>query len=72
MDTHIGGASVGGASVGDAEKAGWKADSIQSIENRQSYKTKEEKLQFIHESFELDANEILNADVKLKEAVIKY
>ena len=48
-DTHI-----GGASVGDGEKAGWKTDSVQSIENRQSYKTQEEKCQFICESFEID------------------
>ena len=34
------------------------------------YETKEEKRQFICESFQLDANEILNADEKLKEAVI--
>ena len=33
--------------------------------------TKEEKLQFIYEIFQLDANEILKADEKLKEAVIK-
>ena len=38
MDTCI-----GGASVGDAEKAGRKADSVQSIENRTFYETKEEK-----------------------------
>ena len=30
-DTRIGG------TVGDSEKAGWKADSVQSIENRQFY-----------------------------------
>ena len=62
---------IGSASVGDAKKEGWKSDSIQSIENRQSYKTKEEKSEFICESFELDTNEILDADAKLKEAVIK-
>ena len=66
MDTHI-----GGASVGNAEKAGQKADSVQSIENRQFYETKGETLYFISESFQLDKNEILNADAKLKEAVIK-
>ena len=60
MDTRI-----GGASGGNAEKAG------QSIENRQFYKTKEKKLQFICESFQLDMNAILNEDAKLKEAVIK-
>ena len=31
----------------------------------------DEKHQFICESFQLDKNEILNADAKLKEAVIK-
>ena len=61
MDTRIGG----------AEKAGWKADSVQSIENRQSLETEEEKRQFISESFKLDTKEILNADAKLKEAAIK-
>ena len=35
------------------------------------FKTEEKKRQFIRESFELDTNEILNADAKLKEAVIK-
>ena len=53
------------------EKAGWKADSVQSIENRKFYKTGEEKHQFICESFQLDENEILNMDEKLKEAAIK-
>ena len=42
---------IGGASVGDAEKAGLKADSVLSIENRQFYETEEEKPQFICESF---------------------
>ena len=32
---------------------------------------KDKKRQFILESFQLDANEILNADEKLKEAVSK-
>ena len=41
------------------------------IENRQFYETEGEKRQFIRESFQLDTNEILNADAKLKEAVIK-
>ena len=63
MGTHI-----GGASVGDAEKAGWKSNSVQSVENRKSYETEEEKHQFICESFQLDRNEILNEDAKLKEA----
>ena len=45
MDTHI-----GGTSIGDAEKAGWKANSVQSIENRQLYETEEEKSQLICES----------------------
>ena len=34
----------------DAEKAGWKPDSVQSIENRQSCETEEEMFQFICES----------------------
>ena len=62
MDTCI-----GGASGGDAKKAG----SIHSLGNRPSYKTQEEKRNFIFESFQLDSNEILNKDLKLKEKVIK-
>ena len=65
-DTHI-----WGASVGDAEKTGRKADSVQPIENRQFYVTEEEKHQFNRESLQLDSNATLNADAKLKEAVIK-
>ena len=65
-ETHI-----GGASGGNAEKAGRKADSLQSIENRRCYETKEEKRNFILESFKLDTNAILNTDTKLKEAAIK-
>ena len=57
---------IGGTSVRDAEEAGRKADNVQSIENRQFYKTEEEKLQFISESFQLDTNKMLNADAKLK------
>ena len=61
MDTRI-----EGASVGNAEKAGRKADSVQSVENEG------ENHQFIRESFQLDTNAIINADdAKLKEAVIK-
>ena len=52
------------------EKAGQKAGSVQTIENRQFYETKEKKHKFIHESFQLDMNAILNADAKLKEVVI--
>ena len=37
--------------------------------NRQFYKTEGEKVQFIHERFQLDTNAILIADAKLKEAV---
>ena len=44
---------------------------VQSIENRQFYKIKGEKHKFIHESFQLDTNAILNVDAKVKEAVIK-
>ena len=65
MGTHI-----EGPSLVDTEKAGWKADSVQSVENRKSNETKEEKPQFIRERFQLDTNKILNADAKLKEAVI--
>ena len=64
MDTGI-----GGASVGDVEKAGRKADSVQSKENRHFYETEGEKHKFIHESFHLDMNKIINAGAKLKEAV---
>ena len=48
-------------------RAGWKASSVQSIENRQFYKIEEENRQFIGESFQLDTNAILIADAKLKE-----
>ena len=34
---------IGGPSVGDAEKAGWKLDSVKSVEDRKFYETKEEK-----------------------------
>ena len=62
---------IGGASRGNAEKAGWKADSVHSIENRQCYETEEEKGKFSSDSFQLDTNAILNAGTKLKKAVIK-
>ena len=62
MDTCIGGSSVGDG----GEKAGRKADSVQSIENRQFKKNEGEKRQFIHESFKLDTNKILNADANFK------
>ena len=62
---------IGGTSGGNAEKAGRKAGSIQSKEDRQLYKTKGEKHQFICECFQLDMNAILDVDTKLKEAVIK-
>ena len=62
---------IGGASVRNAEKAGRKADSVQSLGNRQCYETEEEKRKFIRESFQLDSNAILNEDAKLKEEVIK-
>ena len=42
---------IGGPSVENAEKAGWKAYSVQSTENRQFYETKGEQRQFICESF---------------------
>ena len=62
---------IGSTSGDNMEKAGLKAGSVQFIENRQFYKTEEEKRQFIRESFQLDTNAILNTDAKLKEAVIK-
>ena len=34
---------IGGASVGDAEKAGWKADSIECMQNSQFYKNRRRK-----------------------------
>ena len=36
------GTCIGGASVSDTEKAGWKADSVEAVENRKSYETEEE------------------------------
>ena len=62
---------IGGASGEKVEKAGRKTGSVQSIENRQFYKTEREKHQFSSESFQLARNAILNAVAKLKEAVIK-
>ena len=41
LDTHIGGASVEDAEK--FEKAGQNRERIQTIENRQSYETEEEK-----------------------------
>ena len=69
METCIGSASVG--NVEKVEKAGLKAKCVQTIENRQSYETEEEKRKFICKSFQLDTNAKLNADAKLKEAMIK-
>ena len=45
---------IGGTSGGNLEKADRKAGSVQSLENRQFYKTEGKKHQFIHESFQLD------------------
>ena len=53
-----------GDSGGREEKAGQIADSVQSIENRTFYETEEEKHQFIHESFKVDENKILNTNEK--------
>ena len=53
-----------GASVGNTEKAGHKAVSLQSIENRKCYETEKEKGKFICESFQLDTNAILKTDAK--------
>ena len=47
------GTCIGGASVENAEKAGWKADSVQSIGSRQCYETEKEKRKFICESLAL-------------------
>ena len=47
---------IGGASVRNAEKAGRKADSVQSLVNIQCYETEEEKRKFSRESFQLDSN----------------
>ena len=49
-----------------------ETDRVQSIENRKFNETKEEKQQFICESFHLDANEILNANEKLKKAFLDF
>ena len=38
---------------------------------QKTYETEKEKRKFIRESFQLDANSILNVDAKLQEAVIK-
>ena len=45
------GTGIEGASIGDTEKAGWKAGSVQSTENRKSLKKLEEKCQFIGKFF---------------------
>ena len=50
---------IGGASVRNTEKAGRKADSVQSLGNIQCYETEEEKRKFIRESLQLDSNAIL-------------
>ena len=73
-DNNCAKTSIGGASVADVEKvekAGQNIECVQTIENRQTYETEEEKRKFIKESFQLNTNEILNADVKLKEVVIQ-
>ena len=44
-ETCIGGTSVG--SVEKFEKADWKAECIQTLENKQSYETETEKRKFI-------------------------
>ena len=65
MRSNGGDTRIGSASVRNAEKAGLKADSVQSLGNRQCYETEEEKRKFIRESFQLDSNAILNKDAKL-------
>ena len=69
-ETRIGGVSVGNGEK--VEKAGRKAECLQTIENRQSYETETEKRKFIRESFQLDTTAILNTDAKLKKAVVKF
>ena len=56
LETCIGGGSVGNAEK--VEKASQKAECVQTIESRQSYKTEEERRKFIRESFQLDTNAI--------------
>ena len=46
--------SIGCPSVAKAEKAGQTAGSIQSIKNKKFYETKEEKHQFVGDSFKLE------------------
>ena len=53
-ETHIGRPCVG--NVEKVEKAGRKAEFVQTIGNRQSYETEIEKRKFIRESFQLDTN----------------
>ena len=65
-DTHI-----GGPSVLKVEKEGLVTDSIHSVEHMILYETKEEKCQFVRDSFKLNENKILNTDSVLKEAVIQ-
>ena len=64
-DSNSAETSIGGASVEDTEKvekAGQNIECVQTIENRQTYETEEEKRKFIKESFQLDTNEILSTD----------
>ena len=65
MGTHL-----GGTSVEDSEKAGWKADSVQSVVNRQSYKTEEKKRKFIWESFQLDKEQNIKCRCKIKRSSV--
>ena len=43
---------------------------INSIQDS-NYPTKESKRKFFHESFQIDENNVLNQDEKLKEEVVK-
>ena len=53
------------ASRENKEKAGWKEGSFPKL------KKKSVNLSIIHKGFQLDMNAILNADAKVKEAMIK-
>ena len=68
METRIGGASVENAEKD--EKAGRKAECVQTIATDNLMNLRR-KAKFIRESCHLDTNAILNADTKLKDAVIK-
>ena len=62
------------AELGSGSRLEVGADKGQEYVNsmqESDYPTEESKRKFIHESFKIDENEILNRDKKLKEEVIK-